>query len=337
MSLPDHSPSRHLVDPETLEFLDSFVPFDLRNSTLDGIRQRQAEELAALPPAHLGYPDIVRREVFIPGPLGSPEVRVLVYSPVSRPQISDDSHVSIPGLVWIHGGGYVLGSAETDDERSFYLSRELQAVVVNVDYRLAPEATGASAAQDCYAALVWLHSHASDLGVDVERIAVGGMSAGGGIAAGTVLLARDQGVVPVCQQVLIYPMLDDRTVTREVRNPLTGEFLWTGDNNRFGWESVLGYSPCAQNDGAVIPSHYVAPARAESVEGLPPTFIGVGSLDLFLEEDLEYAQRLLAAGIPTELHVYPGGYHAFDASPDARITRQLIGDYTRALKTAFTR
>lgn len=340
MSMQDHSPSRHLVDRETTEFLDSFVPFDLHDHTLGAIRQQQEDDLAALPDPLLDYPEILRTEHLVPGFGGAPDVRVLVYTPRPTPTaFPDESHVSLPALVWIHGGGYVLGSAETDDQRSFFLSQQLQAVVVNVDYRLAPEATGTSAAEDCYAALSWLHAHADALGVDTDRIAVGGMSAGGGIAAGTVLMARDLGTVPVCHQVLIYPMLDDRTVTREPANPLTGEFLWTRDNNAYGWSSVLGYSPsqATLNAPTHAPAPYLAPARVESVAGLPPTFIGVGSLDLFLEEDLTFAQRLLAAGVPTELHVYPGGYHAFDASEGARITQQLIKDYVGSLATAFSR
>jgi triacylglycerol lipase len=184
--------------------------------------------------------------------------------------------------------------------------------------------------EDCYAALKWLHANAGELGVDVGRIAIGGASAGGGLAACLGLLTRDRGEVPLAFQLLIYPMLDDRTVTHDDPHPHTGEFIWTHDSNHLGWASLLGQAP--GSDGV---SPYAAAARAESVAGLPPTFISVGSLDLFLEEDIEYARRLIRAAVPTELHIYPGAFHGFNMVPDAEVTQAYTRDSMGALKRAL--
>jgi acetyl esterase/lipase len=172
--------------------------------------------------------------------------------------------------------------------------------------------------------------NARDLGVDSNRLAIGGDSAGGGLAAGLALLTRDRGEVPLVLQLLIYPMLDDRTVTVADPHPYTGEYIWTADANRFGWTALLGQEP-----GGPDISPYAAAARAEKLEGLPPTYISVGTLDLFLEEDMEYARRLIRAGVPTELHVYPGAFHGFPMAADAQVTRAHTRDYLNALTRAF--
>lgn len=317
------SNSRHLVDPEIVPFLESFTPFDLRTETLPQLRESQQALLPGVQEVAARYPLIDYSEEWVPGAPGDPQVRVLVFCPRALDEPA-------PGVLWIHGGGFVLGSAETDLERCFQLAAQLQAVVVSVDYRLAPEAQGTQLAEDCYAALLWLWREHQQLGVDANRIAVVGMSAGGGLAAATALMARDRGQVPVCLQALVYPMLDDRTAAAAAPHPYTGEFLWTHQNNHFGWTSILGHQP-----GCAEAPPYVVPARASDLSELAPAFIAVGALDLFLQENLSYAQRLIHAGIPTELHVYPGGYHAFDAVPEARISRQLLGDLHHALETTF--
>lgn len=181
--------------------------------------------------------------------------------------------------------------------------------------------------EDCYAALRWLYTHASELVVDSTRIAIGGASAGGGLTAALGLLTRDRGEVPLAFQLLIYPMLDDRTVTRADTHPFTGEFIWTAQANRFGWKALLGQEP-----GGPAISPYAAAARAEHLEGLPSTFISVGALDLFLEEDLEYARRLIRAGVPIELHVYPGAYHGFNMVSNAQVSQAFTRDLLAALK-----
>jgi acetyl esterase/lipase len=164
--------------------------------------------------------------------------------------------------------------------------------------------------------LKWLYTHAGELGVDPTRIAIGGGSAGGGLTAALGLLTRDRGEIPLVFQLLLYPMLDDRTVTTADPHPYTGEFIWTARANQFGWTALLGVPP-----GGPGISPYAAAARAESLAGLSPTFISVGTLDLFLEENLEYARRLMRAGVPTELHVYPGAYHGFGMAANAQVSQ----------------
>lgn len=194
-----------------------------------------------------------------------------------------------------------------------HYARELGILVVGVDYRLAPEHPFPAALDDCYAALRWLHDRAEQLGVDPARIAVGGASAGGGLAAGLAQRAHDLAEVPVALQVLTYPMLDDRTVLRR-DHAGRGRILWTPASNRYGWTSYLGHPP-----GAAEPPPYAVPARRADLAGLPPAWIGVGELDLFHDEDVEYARRLEAAGVPVTLHVEPGMYHAAERDHAARV------------------
>jgi acetyl esterase/lipase len=208
-------------------------------------------------------------------------------------------------LVWIHGGGLVLGRAAIEHDECSRFAQELGILVVNVDYRLAPEDPYPAAIDDCFAALTWLHDHAAELGVDPARIAVGGVSAGGGLAAAVAQRARDEGM-PVCFQLLIYPMLDDRTVLR-AGHAGRGKVTWTPVLNRFGWTSYLGHPPRIDDTRP-----YAAPARREDLSGLPPAWIGVGDLDLFYEEDIDYAARLSDAGVDCELHTVARMPHGAD-------------------------
>jgi acetyl esterase/lipase len=233
-------------------------------------------------------------------------------------------------LLWIHGGGYIMGSADAEAAMAISIVSELGCAVVAPDYRLAPETPFPGPVEDCYAALKWLSAQADTLGIDARRIAVGGSSAGGGLATALTLLARDRGEVAIKFLFLIAPMLDDRTVTHPTPHPYTGEFIWTPEANRFGWASLLGHEP-----GGADVSPYAAPARATTLEGLPATFINVGALDLFLEEDMEYARRLMRAGVPTELHVYPGAYHGFRMVANAQVTQAAQRDQLAALKRAL--
>ena len=313
--------TRHLVDPELVAMLDASPALTLTSETLPLIRA----EMAALAPVDLpDFSEIAVSEHFVPGPEGAPEVRVLVYRPTT-------TSTPLPALLWIHGGGYVLGSADESDLRVKSTVSAVGCAAVSVDYRLAPETPHPGPVEDCYAALRWLYSHAGELGVDPTRIAIAGPSAGGGLTAGLALLARDRGEVPLVFQLLIFPMLDDRTVTAAEPHPYTGEFVWTPEANRFGWTALLGQEP-----GGPDISPYAAAARAEHLEGLPPTFISVGTLDLFLEEDLEYARRLIRAGVPTELHVYPGAFHGFHMVADAKVSLSAVRDQLDALRRAFS-
>ncbi len=317
--------TKHLVDPELAPMLDMFPQFRLNREDLPQVRASLSQmntQMAAMIPE---FPSISVNERHVPGPQGAPDVRVLIYLP---------KHVSTPtpALLWIHGGGYVIGNAEQGDLQAKTIASTVGCAVVSVDYRLAPETPFPGPVEDCYAALKWLHTNASELGIDTTRIAIGGDSAGGGLAACLALLTRDRGEVPLVFQLLIYPMLDDRTVTTTEPHPYTGEYIWTAESNHFGWAALLGQEP----GGAGI-SPYAAAARAEQLAGLPPAFIAVGTLDLFLEEDIEYARRLTRAGVPIELHVYPGAFHGFPMAPMAKVAQSFNNDYLNALTQAFSK
>jgi len=202
--------------------------------------------------------------------------------------------------------------------------------VISVDYRLAPETRFPGALEDCYAALAWLHANAEDLGVDPARIAVSGDSAGGGLAAGLALLARDRHEYGIAFQHLVFPALDDRTAVRTDLSPLVGEFIWTQASNVYAWTSLLGEPP-----GGPHVSPYAAPARAEDLARLPPACIQVGGLDLFVDESVDYARRLAVAGVPCELHVYPGAPHGFTMAWRAGVTTALDRDSHLALRHAL--
>ena len=313
--------TRHLVDPELVAILDRIPAPVLTAENLGQIRAMTSWA----PPNAPQFPDVSVSNRLIPGPEGAPDVRVRIYLPIQV-------HGSFPVLLWLHGGGYIMGSAEAEDPSIKGLVAALGCAAVSVNYRLAPETPYPGSIEDCYAALKWLSTHTDELGVDPHRIAVGGSSAGGGLAAALALLTRDRGEVSVMFQLLLAPMLDDRTSTVVEPHPYTGEFIWTQQANRFGWTSLLG-----QEAGGPDVSPYAAAARAENLEGLPATFINVGSLDLFLEEDMEYARRLMRAGVSTELHVYPGAYHGFRMVADARVTSVAQQDQFVALKRAFDR
>lgn len=202
-----------------------------------------------------------------------------------------------PALLWIHGGGYVLGTAAQDDVLCRRFVSELGITVASVDYRLAPEHPYPAPLEDCYDALQWL---ARLHGVDPDRIAIGGASAGGGLTAALALWARDHdGVKPVFQ-LLVYPMIDDRSVGSHLED--AGHRLWNPASNAFGWKAYLGGAD----------PEVAAPARRTDLAGLPPAWLGVGTLDLFHDEDLDYAERLRAAGVPCQVHVVPGAFHGFD-------------------------
>lgn len=212
----------------------------------------------------------------------------------------------VPVLLWMHGGGHLFGSPEQDDRANIALVRELGIAVAAARYRLGADAPAPASVDDGLAALAALSGRADELGLDANRIAVGGASAGGGVAAGIVLAAHDRGEIEVAFQLLVYPMLDDRTATREDLDTMP-VLMWTQSSNRLGWRTYLGVEP-----GASAVDPYAVPARRADLTGLPPTWIGVGDLDLFHDEDVEYARRLRAAGVECTLTVVPGAFHGFD-------------------------
>lgn len=256
----------------------------------------------------------------VTGTADHPELRVRFYRPAQVRGL-------LPALLWIHGGGYTLGSADMSDSSQADMALAGECLVVSVDYRLAPEHPFPAPLEDCYAALKWLAANAAELGVDASRIAIGGMSAGGGLAAALALLARDRGEVPVLFQLLMCPMLDDRNITPSSHR-ITMEGFFNRDANLAGWAAYLNGEP----GGAEVPA-YAAPARAQELKGLPPAYITVGDLDLFLDEDIGYAQRLLQAGVPTELHVYAGAFHGFEMwAPSAAISQRCLQGIHQALR-----
>ncbi len=314
--------TRHLVDPELVPLLDAWPKIHLTSETLVAMR-----ETARLPipedPATVAA--VVSDRRWVPGPAGAPEIALYSY----RPKAADAS-APLPCIFHIHGGGYVGGAAEPLAPIHRALVAQLGCALVSVDYRLAPETVFPGAIEDCYAALGWLFGHAAAMGIDAARIGVMGESAGGGLAAALALLARDRGEYGLAFQHLIYPMLDDRTCVATDPSPTAGEFVWPPHNNAFGWSALLGHAP-----GAPDVSPYAAPARATDLAGLPPTFIATGALDLFVDEDLDYARRLMRAGVAVELHVYPGGFHGFDFDPAAKVAAQARRDSHEALARAL--
>ncbi|MPY10488.1 alpha/beta hydrolase [Arthrobacter bussei] len=243
--------------------------------------------------------DLTIDDVVVPGPAGAAGVPLRIIRPRSV-------RGAAPALLWLHGGGMILGGNSQDDATNIAFARTLGITVLSVGYRLSPNHPAPAALEDAFAALTWSAAHAEELGIDPDRIAVGGQSAGGGLAAGLVLMAHDRGAVRPAFQLLVYPMIDDRTVTRtdlDTRNVR----VWTPGSNRFGWSAYLGEPP-----GGDDVSAYKAPARRQDLRGLPPAWIGVGTLDLFLDEDTTYAERLQAAGVPCDLLLVEGAFHGFD-------------------------
>ncbi len=309
------------MDTELLAGLEMLPMFDFSTVDIGAVRAGLAtwREAAAAPE----MPDVQSAWLNAPGPAGAPGVRVAMHRPMA-------ANGPLPAILHVHGGGYVLGEATLDDIANRTLALTLGCAIFSVDYRLAPETAHPGPVEDCYAALNYVAANAGALRVDAARIGVMGESAGGGLAAALALLARDRGGPGLAFQHLIYPMLDDRTCVAADPHPFTGEFVWGVAQNRYGWAALLGQAP-----GGADVSPYAAAARATDLSGLPPAFIAVGALDLFLEENLEYARRLTRAGVPVELHVYPGAYHGFQLAPGAAVTEAANRDSVAALRRAL--
>jgi len=259
----------------------------------------------------------------LPIPTTGGELAYRVY----RPRAAGGSG---PAFFWIHGGGLVMGSPQQDDRFLIGLAQRLGIVVFAASYRLAPEHPAPAALEDLSDGWHEIRGRAAEWGVDPDRIAIGGGSAGGGLAAALTQRLHDEGTAEPVFQLLLYPMLDDRTVlrtdidTRHVR-------IWPPSSNRFGWESYLGAPAGSPN----VP-RYAVPARRDDLAGLPPSWIGVGTLDLFHDEDLAYAKRLRDAGVTTEVFEIPGVFHGFDAVfRNARVTSQFHSAAAEALRKAL--
>ena len=246
----------------------------------------------------------------VPGPHGAPDITLLIL----RPVVEGDS--VRPAIYHLHPGGMVIGDRRNDTDLFLPYVADGSALVVSVEYRLAPEHPDPAPVEDCYAGLAWTAENADTLGIDPDRLIIAGKSAGGGLAAGTALLARDRGFPQLSHQVLLCPMLDDRFETHSSRM-LDGEGVWDRNDNLFGWTALLG-----DRRGGPDVSPYAAPARAADLTGLPRTYIDVGSVESFRDEALTYARRLSEAGVSVDLHMYAGGFHAYDGfAPHAAISR----------------
>jgi acetyl esterase/lipase len=288
----------HLVHPELRDLVPMVEQFAKAMSPLNRAnleKRRQPNPMFSQPPLD----SVSHEKRMIPVGNGHPDVAIYI--------VNAKPGTSRPAILHTHGGGYVLGTAESAVRSLQELCVKLDCVAVSVDYRLAPETTYVGSVEDNYAGLKWLYTNAAAIGADPAKIAVMGESAGGGHAALLAITARDRGEVPLAYQCLIYPMLDDRTGTSRKVPPHVGTLIWTPAQNRFGWESFLGTAP-----GKARAPKNAVPARVADLNGLPPAFIGVGTLDLFHDEDVDYAQRLNAAGINAELIVVPGAFHGFD-------------------------
>jgi len=274
---------------------------------------------------HLMPPSRVLKElhvqnVFIPRQGNRTKLRLRIYQPKSV-------EATTPVLLWMHGGGYIMGKPEQDDSICAQFVQELGITVVSVDYRCAPKHPFPAGLDDCYSALKWIASQSQELNVNPKRIAIGGNSAGGGLAAALAQLAHDRKEIEPAFQLLVYPMLDDRTVLRTEIDD-SNNVTWTHSSNQYGWESYLGQK-CGFED---IPA-YSVPARRVDLSGLSPAWIGVGNLDIFHDEDITYAQRLKKFGVDCDLKVIPGAFHGFDVfDPQIPIVQEFRKSQIAALK-----
>ena len=267
--------------------------------------------LMRLMPPSKELKDLHVENIFIPRQNDNTKLRVRIYRPKSINE-------PVPVLIWMHGGGYVMGKPELDDVSCAQYVRKLGITVISVDYRTAPKHPFPAALDDCYSALKWLVSHSRELNINSNRIAVGGNSAGSGLAAALAQFAHDQQEIKLAFQLLIYPMLDDRAVLRADIDD-SQNVTWTQKSNRFGWESYLGQECGAGN----VPA-YSVPARRTDLSGLPPAWIGVGDLDIFHDEDVAYAHRLKECGVECQLEVVTGAFHGFDAfDPQVPIVQEF--------------
>jgi acetyl esterase len=305
----------YAIDPELAPWLDMVpsVKFVDHASLLTA--RATIEQLSRSPHESESRVDI--RRTTVPGP--DAEVPVHIH----RPAVAEPT---APGLLYIHGGGFVTSDLRLFSGMVLRVTDELSVVVVAVEYRLAPEHPFPAPLEDCYAVLSWMTDNAAELGIDPARVGVLGESAGGGLAAGLALLARDRGGPRLCFQFLEVPELDDRLSTPSMR-AYDDAPLWDQSGLVFGWRCYLGAEP-----GSASVSPYAAPGRAEDLSGLPPACVVVSQFDPLRDEGIAYAQKLMLAGIPTELHCYPGTLHDSSLIEHAAVTRRMRADQLAALR-----
>lgn len=311
----------HAYDPELADVAADAAtapPIDITD--LPNARAATSAMLRALGcPDHSG---VHVRDVVVPARAGSPDVPLRIYAPECGGE---------PAAVFdVHGGGYMFGDLEMRHRRNLQLCRELGVLVVAVDYRLAPEHQFPAALDDCYSGLCWLADHARDLGVDPGRIAVHGVSAGGGLCAALALLARDRGGPTICFQYLAVPEVDDRLDTPSMR-AFDDTPYWSRPNAEISWDAFLGQG--VRGTAGVSP--YAAPARATDLRGLPPAYISAMQFDPLRDEGIGYALALLAAGVTVELHLFPGTFHGSALVEHAEISRRELAEEIEVLRRAL--
>ncbi|MCK2243784.1 MULTISPECIES: alpha/beta hydrolase [unclassified Crossiella] len=309
----------YAIDPELATWLPLIPQVDFADPVATRALRR---EMAAEFPPYVPVNPVEVRALNIPGPAGGPEVAIRVYTPAGDGPLG--------ALVHIHGGGFVLGDLDLAERSALRVADVVGVVVVAMDYRLAPENPYPAGLEDCYATLEWTAKNAAELGVDPARIAIGGDSAGGGLAAAVTLLARDRGGPALAYQVLNIPELDDRLDTPSM-TAYTDTPMWHRPNAILSWDFYLGVG----KRGTAEVSPYAAPARATDLSGLPPAFVAVCEFDPLRDEGLDYAQRLVQAGVSTELHLYPGTFHGSGFITEAAVTVRMGRDLTDALRRAL--
>ncbi|WP_416899552.1 MAG: alpha/beta hydrolase [Minwuia sp.] len=311
------------LDPELQEGLK--VLLDAMPGGLNAVaeivpRRKKLQDTMAAMTAHIEpNPNVTIEDRTIPGPEGAPDVAVRLYRKVGAPSPA-------PGVLYIHGGGMIMGDLSMGELSVIRMCDETGATFVSVDYRLAPENPYPAAVEDCYAALAWTAANRGDLGIRPGGLAIVGGSAGGGLTIATSLVARDRGGPAVGFQMPFYPMIDDRNETPS-SHEITDLGVWDRAGNIEAWGWYLGGKPA---DG------YAAPARMENLAGLPPTYLDVGTEDLFRDENIAFAGRLVSAGVPTEFHLWPGAFHASETfAPGATLSRLMWVCRLAALKRAL--
>jgi acetyl esterase len=311
-----HDLTPHL-DPELAVSLKDLPEWSLTAESLSILRQFSAVESMPCPPG------VVIDNCKVPGPPDGSDIPVRIYRPATLGE-------SAPVLIWMHGGGFVMGSVPADDPLCLGVALAAHCIVVSVDYRLAPEHPFPAALDDCFTVLEWVAKEPAELSVRPEKIAVAGLSAGGCLAAAVALMARDRNGPSLCHQFLLIPVTDDRLNTpssyriRDLR-------VWDRETAQMSWRMYLGEN----HNGETSP--YAAPARADDLAGLPPATVLVEDLDLLRDEAVAYANRLNDFGITTELHVYPGTFHGhFGFAPAAAISKRTVDDIFSAIQKIFT-
>jgi acetyl esterase len=310
-----------VIDPELQAVVDLLPKMDL----VDPVAARRAfdEIIVAIRVDVPGIETLAIEDRMVPGADGDPDVPVRIYRP-ARPPAGP-----VPGVLMIHGGGFVVGSVEAEHAAAAVTAVGTGGVVVSVDYRLAPEHPFPAGLHDCYAALVFLHAEAAALGVDPARVALAGASAGGGLAAATALLARDRGGPAVCFQLLQIPELDDRLETPSMRTFVDSP-LWNRPLAAQSWQAYLG----PLHGSADVPG-YAAPARAEDLSDLPPAYVSTAENDPLRDEGITYAQRLLQAGVSVELHQFPGTFHGSALVTSAAVSQRAQRESALVLRRAL--